>query len=198
MPSVLKLEGHFNTAARRHWWRLPALSPAQYRELTNIHGLRYHIQLVPFLEVAGHIAFILKHPEYAPLREYPESNYELCATNPDSYKLLTGMYQDLLDANPGVKYFYDAVARLVASTTPLRSRMSARSVGRMGEVVPATRGSAPSCMTATATRRTAITRKATVNSAPATSIRVRPVSIARRASPSRRTTSSGWLGPRDS
>ena len=28
------------------------------------------------------------------------------ATNPESYKLLEGMYQDLLDANKGVKYFY--------------------------------------------------------------------------------------------
>ena len=82
-----------------------ALSPAQYPELTE-YGLRHHVQLVPFLDAPGHIAFILKHPEYARLREYPESNYELCATNPDSYKLLTGMYQDLLDANPGVKYFY--------------------------------------------------------------------------------------------
>jgi len=38
----------------------------------------------------------MKHPEYAKLRGYPESNYELCATNPDSYKLLCGMFQDLL------------------------------------------------------------------------------------------------------
>ncbi|HKT13298.1 MAG TPA: hypothetical protein VJW77_15870, partial [Terriglobia bacterium] len=34
-----------------------------------------------------------------------DSNYELCTTNPDSYKLLEGMYQDLLDANKGVNYF---------------------------------------------------------------------------------------------
>src|SRR5207249_6510157 len=53
----------------------------------------------------AHDAFILKHPEYARLREFPESNYEFCATNPDTYKLLFGMYQDLLDANRGGKYF---------------------------------------------------------------------------------------------
>ena len=35
-----------------------------------------------------------------------DSNYELCTANPDSYKLLFGMFQDLLDANKGVKYFY--------------------------------------------------------------------------------------------
>ena len=54
----------------------------------------------------AHVAFILKHPQYAKLRAFPESNYEFCVTNPDTYKLLFGMYEDLLEANKGVKYFH--------------------------------------------------------------------------------------------
>jgi hypothetical protein len=41
-------------------------------------------------------------------RGYPigcESNYEACVTNPETYKLFEGMFQDLLDANKGGKYF---------------------------------------------------------------------------------------------
>ncbi len=102
---VIKLEGHFQYSSAPAVVEPYALSPAELQKLTD-YGLRYHIQLVPFLDGPAHIAFILKHPEYAGLREYPESNYELCATNPDSYKLLLGMYQDLLAANRGVKYFY--------------------------------------------------------------------------------------------
>ena len=30
----------------------------------------------------------------------------MCSTNPETYKLLEGMYQDLMDANKGVKYFH--------------------------------------------------------------------------------------------
>jgi hypothetical protein len=82
-----------------------ALTPAEFQELTD-YGLRYFVQVIPYLDGPGHIAFILKHPEYAKLREYPNSNYELCATNPDSYKLMFGMFDDLLAANKGVKYFY--------------------------------------------------------------------------------------------
>jgi hypothetical protein len=48
---------------------------------------------------------ILKHPEYASLREYTNSNYEMCVINPGTYKLLDGLYQDLLNANKGVNYF---------------------------------------------------------------------------------------------
>jgi hexosaminidase len=102
---AIKLEGHFQYKSAPAVVEPYALSPAQLQELTN-YGLRYHVQLIPYLDGPAHIAFILKHPEYAKLREFPESNYELCVTNPDSYKLLDGMFQDLLDANKGVDYFY--------------------------------------------------------------------------------------------
>lgn len=102
---ALKLEGHFQFKSAPALVEPQALTPAEFQELTD-YGLRYHVQLIPYLDGPGHIAFILKHPAYAKLREYPDSNYELCATNPDSYKLMFGMFQDLLDANKGVKYFY--------------------------------------------------------------------------------------------
>lgn len=102
---VIKLNGHFEYASAPALVEPYALSPTELQELTN-YGLKYHVQLIPYLDGPAHIAFILKHPEYAKLREFPDSNYELCATNPDSYKLLDGMYQDLLNANKGVKYFY--------------------------------------------------------------------------------------------
>ena len=102
---VIKLNGHFQYKSAPAVVEPYALSPAELQDLTN-YGLRYHIQLIPYLDGPAHIAFILKHPEYQKLREYPESDYEICATNPASYTLLESMYQDLLDANKGVKYFY--------------------------------------------------------------------------------------------
>src|SRR5260370_10333597 len=102
---VIKLEGHFQYKSAPALVERHALSPAQLQDLTD-YGLRYHVQVIPYLDSPGHIAFILKHPEYAGLRAFADSNYELCATNPDSYKLLFGMFQDMLDANRGVKYFY--------------------------------------------------------------------------------------------
>ena len=39
------------------------------------------------------------------LREYAESNYEFCVTNPETYKLFEGMFDDLLEATKGSKYF---------------------------------------------------------------------------------------------
>nr|MBA2679697.1 beta-N-acetylhexosaminidase [Ktedonobacteraceae bacterium] len=102
---VIKFDGRFQYKSAPVLAEPYSLSPAQLQQLTD-YGLRYHIQLIPYLDGPAHIAFILKHPEYAALREFPNSNYEICATNPAAYKLLDGMYQDLLDANKGVNYFY--------------------------------------------------------------------------------------------
>ncbi|MEO6830469.1 MAG: family 20 glycosylhydrolase, partial [Acidobacteriaceae bacterium] len=114
-----------------------ALSPAQLQELTD-YGLRYHIQLIPYLDGPAHIAFILKHPEYKHLRAFPDSNYEICATNPDSYKLLEGMYQDLLDANKGVKYFYTSTDEAyfvgLAHNSQCNEADMARKLGSVGQV----------------------------------------------------------------
>ncbi len=102
---TIKLEGHFQFHSAPAVVEPYALTPAQYQELTD-YALRYHVQLVPFLDGPAHIAFILKHPEYAKYRSFPDSNYELCATNPEAVKFLSGMFQDLVDANKGGKFVY--------------------------------------------------------------------------------------------
>lgn len=100
----IKLEGHFQYAHAQPIVEPYALTPAELQELTD-YGLKYHVQLIPYLDGPAHDAFILKHPEYESLREYPDSNYEFCATNPKTYDLFKGMFDDLLAANKGGKYF---------------------------------------------------------------------------------------------
>ncbi len=102
---AIKLEGHFQYASAPALVEPYALSGAELQELTD-YAARFHVELIPYLDAPAHISFILKHPEYAALREFPESDYELCVTNPDSYKLLFGMYRDLLEATRGAKYFH--------------------------------------------------------------------------------------------
>ena len=101
---AIKLEGHFQYKSAPALVEPQALSAEQLQELTD-YASRYHVQLIPYLDAPAHVAFILKHPEYASLRAFPDSNYEMCVENPDTLKLLFGMYQELLDANRGSKYF---------------------------------------------------------------------------------------------
>lgn len=135
---AIKLEGHFQFKSAPALVEPQALTPAELQELTD-YGLRYHIQLIPYLDGPAHIAFILKHPEYAQLREYPESNYELCVTNPESYKVLDGMFQDLLDANKGVNYFYLSTDEPyyigLANNSQCREAARAKELGSVGKLL---------------------------------------------------------------
>jgi hexosaminidase len=133
----LKLNGHFQFQSAPAIVEPYALSPAEYQELTN-YGLRYHIQLIPYQDGPAHIFYILKHPEYARLREFPDSNYELCTTNPDSYRLLEGLYQDYLNANEGVKYFFLSTDEPyyvgLADNAQCREAELAKKLGSVGKV----------------------------------------------------------------
>jgi hexosaminidase len=135
---VIKLNGHFEYASAPAVVDPYALSPSELQELTN-YGLRYHIQLIPYLDSPAHIAFILKHPEYASLREFPDSNYELCSTNPASVKLMDGMYHDLLDANRGVKEFYLSTDEPyfvgLANNSQCHSAERTKQLGTVGKVL---------------------------------------------------------------
>lgn len=134
---AIKLEGHFQFKSAPALVEPYALTPTELQELTD-YGLRYHVQLIPYLDAPAHIAFILKHPEYAKLREFEDSNYEFCVTNPDSYKLMEGMFQDLLDANKGVNYFYLSTDEPyyigLANNTRCDEAARARQLGSVGKL----------------------------------------------------------------
>src|SRR5207249_3261942 len=49
---------------------------------------------------------ILQRDEFAKLREFPDEAFEMCSTNPETYRLLEGMFQDLIDATRGSTYFH--------------------------------------------------------------------------------------------
>jgi hexosaminidase len=102
---ALRLNAHFEYSSAPALVDPYALSPAQLQELTD-YGLHYHVQVVPYLDGPAHVNFILERDEYAKLREFPETAFQMCSTNPETYKLLEGMYQDLMDANKGGKYFH--------------------------------------------------------------------------------------------
>lgn len=101
---TLRLNEHFQYASAPALVDPYALSPAEVQELTN-YARDYFVQVVPYLDGPAHVNFILQRDEYAHLREFPNEAFEMC-TNAESYKLLEGMFQDLIDATKGSTYFH--------------------------------------------------------------------------------------------
>jgi hexosaminidase len=81
-----------------------AFTKAQMQELTA-YALERHIQLVPVIQAPAHVAYVLKHERFAHLRS-DGSNYQVCMCDEEAIQLIRDMYQDMIDATPGVKYFH--------------------------------------------------------------------------------------------
>ena len=81
-----------------------AFTKAEMQELTA-YALERFIQLVPQVQSPAHMAYVLKHEQFAHLRS-DGSNYQACMCDEEAIQLILDMYQDMIDATPGVKYFH--------------------------------------------------------------------------------------------
>jgi len=102
---TLRLNEHFQYASAPGLVDPYAMSPAELQELTD-YGQKYFVQVVPYLDGPAHVNFILQRDEFTKLREFPNEAFEMCSTNPQTYRLLEGMLQDLIDATKGSTYFH--------------------------------------------------------------------------------------------
>jgi len=81
-----------------------AFTKEEMHELTS-YALDRFIQLIPNVQAPAHMAYVLKHKEFEHLRAEQESNYQACMCDEEAMELIFDMYQDMIDATPGVDYF---------------------------------------------------------------------------------------------
>ncbi len=81
-----------------------AFTPEQLQEIVD-YGLERHIQVVPVIQAPAHMAYVLKHPEFAELRS-DGNNYQAAVCDPRTYELIFSMYDDVIQATKGVDYLF--------------------------------------------------------------------------------------------
>ncbi|SHJ96727.1 Glycosyl hydrolase family 20, catalytic domain [Pseudozobellia thermophila] len=82
-----------------------AFTKSEMQEITS-YALARYIQLIPVVQAPSHMAFVLKHKEFEHLKADPRSNYHACMCDEEAMDLIFDMYQDMIDATPGVDYFF--------------------------------------------------------------------------------------------
>jgi hypothetical protein len=82
-----------------------AFTIEEMQEFTR-YARQYHIELVPLVQGLGHVSFILKWPQHAPLRELASSNWEFCPLKEASYDLLFDLWDEAIKATPGSRYVH--------------------------------------------------------------------------------------------
>src|SRR5215813_6362867 len=81
-----------------------AFTSAELQEIVN-YGLERFIQVVPQIQAPAHLAYALKHPQFAHLRA-DGNNYQACMCDEESYKLIFQMYDDVIRATKGVNFLF--------------------------------------------------------------------------------------------
>lgn len=82
-----------------------AFTKTQMQELTRF-AAAHHVQIVPLVQGLGHVSFILKHPQYRPLREVADSAWQFCPLKDGSYQLLFDLWDEAIDATPGSEFMH--------------------------------------------------------------------------------------------
>lgn len=80
-----------------------ALSKQEMRAIASYAKDR-HVLIEPLVQGLGHAGFILKN--HWELRENPESDWEFCPSNPDTYLLQFDLYRDALEAFPYGRFLH--------------------------------------------------------------------------------------------
>ncbi len=82
-----------------------AFSISEWKELSD-YAMARHIRISPLVQGLGHASFILKHPEYIPLRDDPESDWAFNPLNEETYQVQFDLYEDALKAFPYANYLH--------------------------------------------------------------------------------------------
>jgi len=101
----------FEFEDKLRYQRQPIVAAPQAISIDEMAALtRYardrNIEITPLVQGLGHATFILKHPQYASLRELPWNKWAFCPLHEGTYQVLFDLYRDAIDATPGSKYLH--------------------------------------------------------------------------------------------
>ena len=82
-----------------------ALSMEEWKKLSD-YAMERNIEISPLVQGLGHASFILKHEEFADLRDDPASDWAFNPLDPDTYQVQFDLYMDALEAMPHGRYLH--------------------------------------------------------------------------------------------
>ena len=82
-----------------------AFSIADWKAISD-YAMGRNIRISPLVQGLGHASFILKHEQYKPLRDDPESDWAFNPLNEETYKVQFDLYEDALKAFPYANFLH--------------------------------------------------------------------------------------------
>jgi len=70
------------------------------------HARSLGVQAIPLLQSLGHLDYVLKHDEYADIREEDEVRHQMCPTNEKSFQTFTELAEEILSLFPDTCFMH--------------------------------------------------------------------------------------------
>ncbi|MFD0799667.1 beta-N-acetylhexosaminidase [Maribacter chungangensis] len=102
---IVEMEDKLKFERQPHVASADALSIEEWKDLHDYATAR-HIDFSPLIQGLGHASFILKHPEYAELRDNVESDWAFNPLDPKTYQVQFDLYLDAMEATPNGRYLH--------------------------------------------------------------------------------------------
>ncbi|CAJ0937914.1 unnamed protein product [Ranitomeya imitator] len=85
--------------------RCELLMPTEIREILRLAQIN-HLEVIPLIQTFGHMEFVLKHKEFAHLREIPMYPNSLNPHREESHQLLHAMIRQVMELHPGLRWLH--------------------------------------------------------------------------------------------
>lgn len=102
---VIELEDKLRFKNHKGIWAPDALSPAAMASFSRRCRAR-GLDVIPLVQTLGHAEYVLKHPEYAHLRENPAVNSQYDPLSKDAQKLVIELCDQAIDAVNPAEFFH--------------------------------------------------------------------------------------------
>ncbi|XP_065187720.1 hexosaminidase D-like [Sycon ciliatum] len=104
---LVEYEDTFPYSGRLEVLRSPQFSYSK-EEINELVQLAHSLDLsiIPLVQTYGHMEFVLKHPEFASLREEPKNDWSVCPLRDDTISVLKEMVDQVMALHPHTKYVH--------------------------------------------------------------------------------------------
>lgn len=102
---VLELESLFPYRRHPRVANALAFSRDEWRAVAELCA-EEGVEIIPLVQCLGHAYNVLRHPEYAHLREVPGTTQQYCPTNPEVIEFYMELVDELVEAFPGMRAFH--------------------------------------------------------------------------------------------
>ena len=82
-----------------------ALTSVELRRVLD-HARSLGVEPIPLLQSLGHLGYLLKHDDYADIREEDEHRDQMCPTNERSFRVFTELAEEILSFLPDARFMH--------------------------------------------------------------------------------------------